>query len=160
MAKGGGAEIGPTRLLGVDDEGQILALLGREGFCRMTHLGKSDSALRPCLDRRRHDECTLSVELNRAERTELAALLSGGKHAARKLERAQILFLAADAGGSVRWSGSTRARSSSSARCASGPDHVGTDRALRLRVSAQWRRKPVRLPRRASLLVQWLAIGG
>jgi len=92
MAKGGGAEIGPTRLLGVDDEGQILALLGREGFCRMTHLGKSDSALRPCLDRRRHDECALSVELNRAERTELAALLSGGKHAARKLERAQIYY--------------------------------------------------------------------
>ena len=39
------------------------------------------------------------VELSQAERSELAALLSGGKHAARKLKRAQIL-LAADAGAS------------------------------------------------------------
>ena len=37
------------------------------------------------------------VELTQAERDELAAFLSGGKHAARKLKRAQIL-LAADAG--------------------------------------------------------------
>ena len=37
------------------------------------------------------------VELSQAERSELNALLSGGKHAARKLKRAQIL-LAADAG--------------------------------------------------------------
>jgi transposase len=37
------------------------------------------------------------VELSHVERTELEALLSGGKHAARKLKRAQIL-LAADAG--------------------------------------------------------------
>jgi len=39
------------------------------------------------------------VELNQTERTELTALLSGGKHAARKIKRAQIL-LAADAGAS------------------------------------------------------------
>jgi transposase len=39
------------------------------------------------------------VELRHAERTELRALLSGGKQAARKLKRAQIL-LAADAGAS------------------------------------------------------------
>ena len=39
------------------------------------------------------------VELSQAERSELTALLSGGKHAARKLKRAQIL-LAADAGAS------------------------------------------------------------
>jgi transposase len=39
------------------------------------------------------------VELNQAERDQLSALLSGGKHAARKLKRAQIL-LAADAGAS------------------------------------------------------------
>jgi transposase len=38
------------------------------------------------------------VELSQVERIELKALLSGGKHAARKLKRAQIL-LAADAGG-------------------------------------------------------------
>ena len=37
------------------------------------------------------------VELSEAERIELQAMLSGGKHAARKLKRAQIL-LAADAG--------------------------------------------------------------
>src|SRR3954471_5836217 len=37
------------------------------------------------------------VELSQAERDELATMLSGGKHAARKLKRAQIL-LAADAG--------------------------------------------------------------
>jgi len=37
------------------------------------------------------------VELSQAERSEVMALLSGGKHAARKLKRAQIL-LAADAG--------------------------------------------------------------
>jgi transposase len=37
------------------------------------------------------------VELSQVERIELKALLSGGKHAARKLKRAQIL-LAADAG--------------------------------------------------------------
>jgi transposase len=53
------------------------------------------------------------VELNQAERAELTALVSGGKHAARKLKRAQIL-LAADAGTSdddiaagVRVGGST-----------------------------------------------------
>jgi transposase len=39
------------------------------------------------------------VELSQTERDELKALLSGGKHAARKLKRAQIL-LAADAGAS------------------------------------------------------------
>ena len=37
------------------------------------------------------------VELSEAERGELQAMLGGGKHAARKLKRAQIL-LAADAG--------------------------------------------------------------
>jgi len=39
------------------------------------------------------------VELSQTEHTELMALLSGGKHAVRKLKRAQIL-LAADAGAS------------------------------------------------------------
>lgn len=39
------------------------------------------------------------VELSQIERDQLAALLSGGKHASRKLERAQIL-LSADAGAS------------------------------------------------------------
>ena len=56
------------------------------------------------------------VELSQAERDELKALLSGGKHAARKLKRSQIL-LAADAGAcdeeitrSVGVSGSTVSR--------------------------------------------------
>src|SRR6202161_4848150 len=39
------------------------------------------------------------VDLSKIERTALRALLSGGKHASRKLKRAQIL-LAADAGAS------------------------------------------------------------
>ena len=39
------------------------------------------------------------VELSQTERAELTAILSGGKHAARKLKRAQIL-LAAHAGAS------------------------------------------------------------
>lgn len=34
------------------------------------------------------------VELNEAERAELTAMLSGGKHAARKIKRAQILLAA------------------------------------------------------------------
>ena len=38
------------------------------------------------------------VELSQIERDELVVMLGGGKHAARKLKRAQIL-LAADAGG-------------------------------------------------------------
>jgi hypothetical protein len=53
------------------------------------------------------------VELSETERVQLTALLSGGKHSARKLKRAQIL-LAADAGisdeaiaGSVLVGGST-----------------------------------------------------
>src|SRR5215204_3002851 len=40
-----------------------------------------------------------STELSQAERDELTAMLSAGKHAARKLKRAQIL-LAADVGSS------------------------------------------------------------
>ena len=39
------------------------------------------------------------VELSQTDRTELTELLSGGKHAARRLKRAQIL-LAADGGAS------------------------------------------------------------
>src|SRR3954453_4200901 len=39
------------------------------------------------------------VDLSQPERDELSALLSGGRHAARKLKRAQIL-LAVDAGAS------------------------------------------------------------
>ncbi len=81
------------------DESEILALLGCETFCGR-HTPTSDSAVRLCLEPRGStDECTHRVELSQAERGELTALLSGGKYAARKLKRAQIL-LAADAGAS------------------------------------------------------------
>src|ERR1700751_126504 len=50
-----------------------------------------------------HEEARMNVryrvELNQCDRDRLTALLSGGKHAARKLKRAQIM-LAADAGAS------------------------------------------------------------
>jgi hypothetical protein len=52
------------------------------------------------------------VDLSEPERLELEALLSGGKHAARKLERAQIL-LAADAGASDETIAVARAMSGS-----------------------------------------------
>jgi hypothetical protein len=42
------------------------------------------------------------VELSQTDRTELTELLSGGKHAARRLKRAQIL-LAADGGAARGW---------------------------------------------------------
>ena len=82
------------------DERQILALLGREGFCRATHAGHP---IQLFVRASKHEEAQMNVryrvELSQAERGELTALLSGGKHAARKLKRAQIL-LAADAGAS------------------------------------------------------------
>jgi transposase len=40
------------------------------------------------------------IELSQGERDQLTMMLSGGKHAVRKLKRAQILLLAADAGSS------------------------------------------------------------
>jgi transposase len=52
------------------------------------------------------------VELSQAERDELGALLSGGRHAARKLKRAQIL-LAADGGASDETMAATLAVSGS-----------------------------------------------
>jgi hypothetical protein len=56
------------------------------------------------------------VDLSQIERTELEALLNGGRHASRKLKRAQIL-LAADAGGSDE----EIARSMWAARRCTGP---------------------------------------
>ena len=55
---------------------------------------------------------------------------------------------------SIRWSVSTRAPPSSSARSASRSGRAGPARALRLRVQAQWDRQPVHLPRCASILAQ------
>src|SRR3954471_2560761 len=93
---------------------QILALLGREGFYRRTHFRHPIQLFtRVSSPAEARMNIRYRVELNQAERTELTALVSGGKHAARKLKRAQIL-LAADAGisdddivASLRVSGST-----------------------------------------------------
>ena len=80
------------------DKRQILALLGREGFCRATHPGHPIQLfVRASNEEEARMNVRYRVELSQTERAELAALLSGGKHAARKLKRAQIL-LAADAG--------------------------------------------------------------
>jgi transposase len=80
------------------DERQILALLGREVSCRVTH---ARHPIRLFVPASNEEEARMNVryrvELSQTERAELTALLSGGKQAARKLKRAQIL-LAADAG--------------------------------------------------------------
>jgi transposase len=93
---------------------EILALLGRESFCRRTQF-RHPIQLSACASSQAEAGMNIRyrVELNQTERAELTALVSGGKNAARKLKRAQIL-LAADAGvsdddivASVRVSGST-----------------------------------------------------
>jgi len=82
------------------DKRQILALLGREGFCRATHPGHPIQLfVRASNEEEARMNVRYRVELSQTERAELTALLSGGKHAVRKLKRAQIL-LAADAGAS------------------------------------------------------------
>jgi transposase len=79
------------------DKRQILALPGREGFCRSTHAGHPIQLFVCASIEEARMNVRYRVELSQTERGELTALLSGGKHAARKLRRAQIL-LAADAG--------------------------------------------------------------
>jgi transposase len=90
-------------------EREILSLPGRENrvriTCRAIHRALESGG--PAMNIR------YRVELNEGERAQLMAMLSGGKHAVRKLKRAQIL-LAADAGisdaaiaGSVSVGGST-----------------------------------------------------
>src|SRR5215831_11744805 len=66
--------------------------------------GRLTPAIRfSCSSMPQHEEARMNVryrvELIQSEREQLTALLSGGKHAARKLKRTQIL-LAADAGAS------------------------------------------------------------
>src|SRR5262249_61960709 len=79
---------------------QVLPLLGREGFCGRTHAGHPIQLfVRASSEQGARMNVRYRVELSKTERHELKALLSGGKHAARKLKRAQIL-LAADAGAS------------------------------------------------------------
>ena len=78
---------------------QVLPLLGREGFFRRTHAGHPIQLLVRASMKEARMNVRYRVELSQTERDELKALLSGGRHAARKLKRAQIL-LAADAGAS------------------------------------------------------------
>src|SRR5260370_11040728 len=82
------------------DKRQKQALLGREGLFRATHSGHPIQLfIRASIDEEARMNVRYRVELSQTERHELKALLSGGRHAARKLKRAQIL-LAADAGAS------------------------------------------------------------
>ena len=78
------------------DKRQILTLLGRKAFCRATHAGHP---IQLFIRASSYEEAQMNVryrvELSQAERSELTALLSGGKHSARKLKRAQILLVAA-----------------------------------------------------------------
>jgi transposase len=80
------------------DKRQILTLFGREGFCRATH---ACHPIQLFVSASNEQEAQMNVryrvELSQTEWAGLTALLSAGKHAARKLKRAQIL-LAADAG--------------------------------------------------------------
>src|SRR5260221_14101526 len=78
---------------------QVLPLLGREDFCGGTHAGHPIQLfVRASIEEARMN-VRYRIELSQTERGELKALLSGGKHASRKLKRAQIL-LAADASAS------------------------------------------------------------
>ena len=79
---------------------QILALLGRKAFCRATHVCHPIQLfVRASNAEETRMNVRYRVELSQTERAELTAIVSGGKHAARKLKRAQIL-LAAHAGAS------------------------------------------------------------
>ena len=79
---------------------QILPLLGRKAFCRATHVCHPIQLfVRASNAEEARMNLRYRVELSQTERAELTAILSGGKHAARKLKRAQIL-LAAHAGAS------------------------------------------------------------
>jgi hypothetical protein len=78
------------------DKRQILALLGGEAYCRATHSGHPIQLfVRASNEEEARMNVRYRVELSQAERNELTALLSGGKHSARKLKRAQILLAAA-----------------------------------------------------------------
>jgi len=82
------------------DKRQILALFGRKAFGGATHSGHPIQLfVRASIEEEAWMNLRYRVELNQCERDQLTALLSGGKHAARRLKRAQIL-LAADAAAS------------------------------------------------------------
>jgi transposase len=107
------------------------------------------------------------VELSQAERGELTTMLSGGKHAARKLKRAQIL-LAADAGRSdeeiartVAAGGSTVYRTKrrfvegNLERALSEEPRPGAQRKLTGKEELCWWRRPVRARRRVAPAGRW-----
>src|SRR5207302_654294 len=72
----------------------------RWNFCRATHAGHPIQLfVRASNEEEARMNVVYRVELSQTERDEVKGLLSAGKHAARKLKRAQIL-LAADAGAS------------------------------------------------------------
>jgi transposase len=91
----------PAMQAGVQvDIRQVLPLLGREGFCGRTHFGPPIQLfVRASSKQGARVNIRYRVELSQTERDELKGLLSGGRHAVRKLKRAQIL-LAADPGAS------------------------------------------------------------
>jgi transposase len=111
------------------------------------------------------------VELSQIERTELRALLSGGKHASRKLERAQILLAAGAGAGdeeiarSVGVSGSTVYRTKrrfvegNLERALSEEPRPGAERKLTARKKPCWWRQsaPVRQRGRARWTLKLLA---
>src|SRR3546814_6048740 len=78
------------------DEGEILPLLVGEAALRRRHC-LNDRFILTSPDAEAAMNIRYLVDLSEDERGELRAMLSGGKHAVRKLKRAQIL-LAADAG--------------------------------------------------------------
>ena len=80
------------------DKGQVLTLRRGEDFCGRTHIGHPIQLfVRASSGQEARMNIRYRVELSQSERDELKGLLSGGKNAARKLKRAQILP-AADAG--------------------------------------------------------------
>ena len=78
---------------------QVLALLGREGSCGTQTGHPIQLFVRASNDKEARMNVRYRVTLSQTEREQLTTLLSGGRQAARKLKRAQIL-LAADAGAS------------------------------------------------------------
>jgi hypothetical protein len=77
----GSAEQPPTEV----DIGQILPLPGREGFGRRTHAGHPIQSLMRASNKGLAMNVRYRVDLSQIEGTELRALLSGGKHASRRL---------------------------------------------------------------------------
>ena len=107
------------------------------------------------------------VDLTQYERQELEGLLSGGKQAARKLKRAQIL-LAADAGvadeeiaATVGVGGSTVYRTKrrfvdgNLERALSEDPRPGAERKLDGKERRCWWRPPARIPRPAGPAGRW-----